>query len=181
MAKEIKEKKKKHAGGRPPLVNVSEIDKKALEIVASGGYTDKQLAEILSVTVQTVNNYKIKYPEFFASLKRGKDIADAKVEIPLFQRALGYSHPDVNITNYQGKAVATPVIKHFPPDLTSMIFWLKNRQKDKWRDRQEIETTNKTQVVGLDFSKISMDDVAQLSNLLNRIPKTEPELVKVNK
>lgn len=176
-----KEKKVKDKGGRPSLVNISEVDKRAIEIIASEGYTDKQLAAMLSVTEQTINNYKIKYPEFFESLKRGKDIADAKVEIALFQRALGYSHPDVNITNYKGEPVVTSIIKHYPPDPTSMIFWLKNRQKDKWRDKQEIETTTKTFVSGLDFSKISMDDVAQLSNLLNKIPKKEPELVKVNK
>ena len=28
-------------------------------------------------------------------------------------------------------------IEHFPPDPTSMIFWLKNRQPDKWRDKRE--------------------------------------------
>lgn len=28
-----------------------------------------------------------------------------------------------------------------PPDTTSCIFWLKNRQKDKWRDKTEQEVT----------------------------------------
>ena len=31
---------------------------------------------------------------------------------------------------------------HYPPDTVAMIFWLKNRRPDKWRDRQEIEQHN---------------------------------------
>lgn len=175
---EQKPTEKKKGAGRPSLANISEIDKKALEIVASEGYTDDQLAEMLAVTKQTIANYKIKYPEFFDSLKRGKNIADAKVEISLFQRAMGYSHPDVNITNYQGKPVVTPIIKHYPPDPTSMIFWLKNRQKANWRDRQEIETTVKNQPASFDFSKLPMDDLTQLRNLLAKIPQKEAEKVE---
>ena len=174
MSETTREKENtKDKGGRPSLVNVSEVDKKAIEIIAAEGYTDKQLAEMLCVTEQTINNYKIKYPEFFEALKRGKDIADAKVEIALFQRALGYSHPDVHISNNKGEISITPIIKHYPPDPTSMIFWLKNRQKDRWRDKQEIETTNKTIAIGIDFSKITMDDIATLSNLLNKIPQKQ--------
>ena len=30
-------------------------------------------------------------------------------------------------------------IKHYPPSETAMIFWLKNRDPENWRDRQEVE------------------------------------------
>jgi hypothetical protein len=32
-----------------------------------------------------------------------------------------------------------PYIEHVPSDTTAAIFWLKNRRKDKWRDRHEPE------------------------------------------
>jgi hypothetical protein len=32
-------------------------------------------------------------------------------------------------------------VRHYPPDPTSMIFWLKNRQPQDWRDKQEHEHT----------------------------------------
>jgi len=32
-------------------------------------------------------------------------------------------------------------VKQYPPDPTSAIFWLKNRQPKIWRDKQEEETT----------------------------------------
>ncbi|EFB1429709.1 terminase, partial [Escherichia coli] len=33
--------------------------------------------------------------------------------------------------------------KYYPPDTTAAIFWLKNRQKDKWRDKVDHELTGK--------------------------------------
>ena len=30
-------------------------------------------------------------------------------------------------------------IEHYPPDTTAAIFWLKNRQPEKWRDKKEVD------------------------------------------
>jgi len=65
-------------------------------------------------------------------------LADAEVANKLFQRATGYSHDDVHISNYQGQVCITPIIKHYAPDTTACIFWLKNRRPDLWRDRTEV-------------------------------------------
>ena len=101
------------------------------------GATDKELAEFFGVTEKTINNWKGAHPEFLQSLKAGKQMADAEVAEKLFQRAIGYSHPDTHISNYQGLITVTPITKHYPPDPTSMIFWLKNRRPDLWRDKPE--------------------------------------------
>ena len=29
--------------------------------------------------------------------------------------------------------------EHYPPDTTAAIFWLKNRQPEKWRDKKEVD------------------------------------------
>lgn len=100
------------------------------------GYTDKRLAEMFGVDQRTIDNWKHDYPGFFQSLQDGKDIWDDSVEIALAQRAMGYSHPDVHITS---KGARIPVIKHYPPDPTSAIFWLKNRRPKQWRDKHEVD------------------------------------------
>ncbi|WHP44221.1 hypothetical protein [Pasteurella multocida] len=69
-------------------------------------------------------------------------LADANVAERLYKRALGYEAPDVDIRVIENKIVETPLIKHYPPDPTSAIFWLKNRQPEKWRDKQVIDHTN---------------------------------------
>lgn len=107
--------------------------------LAKYGLTDKQMAEIIGVTEQTVNNWKKANPSFFESLKSEKEIADAKVERSLFERATGYSHAEDKIFNDNGKPLVVPTIKHYPPDTTAAIFWLKNRKPAEWRDRQDIE------------------------------------------
>jgi hypothetical protein len=38
-----------------------------------------------------------------------------------------------------GKTVEHKYIEHYPPDPTSMQFWLRNRRPDCWRDVQNIE------------------------------------------
>src|SRR5690606_26154962 len=52
------------------------INLKQIEILAEKGFTDKEMSAFFSITEQTFNNYKKEHPEFFESLKRGKDIAD---------------------------------------------------------------------------------------------------------
>lgn len=101
------------------------------------GATDDFLAERFGVTKQTINNWKHKHPSFFDSLKRGKEVADAKVAQALFSRATGYQHPEDDIKAVNGEIVITPTTKHYPPDAASMIFWLKNRQPKFWRDKPE--------------------------------------------
>ena len=45
----------------------------------------------------------------------------------LYKRACGYDHDG----------------KHYPPDTTAAIFWLKNRRSDEWRDKRELDQTIK--------------------------------------
>ena len=135
---ETKPKKKKHPGGRPSKYKPEYAEQ--VYKLAQEGFTDKKIAGFFKVREKTINNWKKIHPEFLQSLKRGKDEFDSDViEASLVKRASGYSHPDVHISNYQGKITVTPIIKHYPPDPTSMIFWLKNRRPDRWRDKQSIE------------------------------------------
>lgn len=104
------------------------------------GKTDKQVAKILDVTEQTINNWKNARPKFFESLKDWKAEADEKVVRSLYERACGYTCKETKIASHEGMIMDMKEIdKHYPPDPTSMIFWLKNRQPDEWREKQDIE------------------------------------------
>jgi hypothetical protein len=56
-------------------------------------------------------------------------------------RAVGYSFDSVKIFMPAGakKPIYAPYVEHMPPDPTSMIFWLKNRDPARWRDVQALE------------------------------------------
>lgn len=123
--------------GAPTKYN-SEYNEQVYKICLLGA-TDKDLADFFNVAESTINNWKKEYPEFLESIKRGKQIADANVADRLYQRALGFEHDSEEIKVIEGDIERVPVRKVYPPDPTSAIFWLKNRQPEKWRDKQEIE------------------------------------------
>lgn len=104
------------------------------------GATDKELADFFEVDEATINRWKIDHKEFCESLKRGKIEADSIVASKLFHRAIGYNHKAVKFATHEGQITdQVEYVEHYPPDTTAAIFWLKNRQRDKWRDKTETE------------------------------------------
>jgi hypothetical protein len=71
----------------------------------------------------------------------GKKEADQKMIRSLYQRGLGYNYDAVKIFMPAGaKApIYAPYTEHVPPDPTSAMFWLKNRDSEHWRDVQQLE------------------------------------------
>lgn len=72
-------------------------------------------------------------------MSKGKEIVDIKVENALLKRALGYRYTEVkkegtvnSIKN--GTAKVTVTEKTMPPDVAAIIFWLKNRKPEVWRE-----------------------------------------------
>lgn len=158
-------------GGRPTKYK-DEFAEQARKLCLLGA-TDAELADFFEVDESTINNWKIEHIEFLESIKKGKGIADANVADRLYQRALGYEHEEVKLFQYQGDVIREEVIKHYPPDTTSAIFWLKNRQKDKWRDMKQSELTGKDggpiQTEALDADKLSLDDKKDLLGILKKM------------
>ncbi len=129
------------------------------------GATDADIADFFEVTETTINNWKIDYPEFFESIKSGKQKADSTVAESLYKRANGYEHEDVDIKMYDGEIIQTKLIKHYPPDTTAAIFWLKNRKPAVWRDKHEVDHTTKGEkIAGFDYSKLSDATLRELAN-----------------
>lgn len=113
------------------------------------GATDVELADFFEVTEKTLNNWKNTHPEFLQSLKDGKEGADAAVTKSLYQRATGYTAPDLDIRVIDGQLIMTTIEKHYPPDTTACIFWLKNRRKQDWRDIPKESEDEKKQLLPL--------------------------------
>lgn len=146
--------KKEKAGRGRPTKYKPEFAKQAYKLCLLGA-TDKRIADFFDVTESTLNLWKQEFPEFSESLKAGKEEADSVVAQSLFHRATGYSHPDVDIKLFKGKIITTKLTKHYPPDSTAAIFWLKNRQPKQWRDKQEVEhTVAEKQVIVIGGQKI---------------------------
>ena len=138
--------------GRPSKFDqLTDLEKANLERMAKKGFTDAEMAEFIGVTEQTLNNWKKAKPKFFESLKDWKAEADHKVERSLYERATGFICKEDKIFNNNGKEMIVPTEKHYPPDTTACIFWLKNRDKENWRDKVDLGG-------GLDICKKDMTD-----------------------
>ncbi|MEN6312455.1 MAG: hypothetical protein ABFD80_13075 [Acidobacteriota bacterium] len=91
-----------------------QVNLEKVEVIASMGLTDEEIAIILEISPRTLNYWKKKNPDFLQSLKRGKLKADFQITQSLYQKAKN-------------------------GDTTAMIFWLKNRQPEKWREKSQVE------------------------------------------
>lgn len=105
------------------------------------GATDMEIADFFGVSLSTLFAWRAENREFLDAIKTAKDVADNRVERRLYERATGYSHPEVDIRVIDGKIVQTEIRKHYPPDTAAAFIWLKNRQPGRWRDKTSVEHT----------------------------------------
>ena len=131
-----------------PTQYKEEYVKQAYNLCLLGATTD-DLARSFGVSTTTIENWMGKYPDFLGALKAGKEEADALVAKSLFKRAIGHSVPETKVFNNQGEIITHEVERHIPADTTAAIFWLKNRNPARWRDRVEQKV-----VVSDDFDEL---------------------------
>lgn len=119
-----------------------------LEAWARDGLTDEQIANNIGISRTTLYDWKKNYEDISNALKKGKEVVDIEVENTLLKKALGYEYKEKMAfkkknTDGSESIEIREVTRYAHPDTTSIIFWLKNRKPAEWRDRQEIEQTNK--------------------------------------
>ena len=117
--------------GRPSLYR-PEYAKQAEKLCSKFGATDLDLADYFEVSERTIYNWKNDYPDFLHALK-SKKLSDARVERSLYERAIGYSHPEDKIFNNNGRELIVETMKHYPPDTGACVVWLANRQPERWK------------------------------------------------
>lgn len=146
-AKKAQSKKKSNAGRKGLYKEWLEADNLIrLEGWARNGLTDEMIAHNIGITTTTFYDWKKKYPQFAEAVKRGKEVVDIMVENALLKSALGYSYDEVvkeRIFDYETETSIVVEVKRttkeVAPNPTSLIFWLKNRQPEKWRDKKNID------------------------------------------
>lgn len=107
---------------------------------ARDGLIDEQIAQNIGIRAATLYEWKKRFPEISETLKRGKEVVDRQVENSLLKRALGYEYDEVK-EKFEGNVMTERTVtrKEVVPDVTAQIFWLKNRKREAWADRQNIE------------------------------------------
>lgn len=130
------------------------------------GKTEDEVAEVIGVCRRTLNNWKGKHPEFLYALRESKQVADDLVEASLFSRAVGFSHPEEKVFCHEGCVITHDTIKQYPPDTAAAIFWLKNRQPKKWREKMPGESD----VIVNNITKLSDEELdAKIEEKLQKL------------
>jgi len=96
------------------------------------GATNRELADFFKVSTVTIWNWQAEHPEFLEALRRGKAVADDRVERSLYAMASGYTYESEKIVIVDGHVHRVPTVVHVPPSDTACIFWLKHR-RPSWR------------------------------------------------
>lgn len=105
---------------------------------AKDGLIDEQIASNIGVSYSTFREWKKRFPALSAVLKKSKDVVDRQVENALFKSAIGFEYEEETVTN-AGDVVT--VRKYSKPNTTAQIFWLKNRKRNQWTDKSEVDVT----------------------------------------
>lgn len=138
------------------------------------GYTDEDISKLLGVSHTMFKEYKKTKPSLLTALKRNKAIADIRVEESLYEKAtkrtivkqvpmkLKRTYIEDGYVLTEEYIEVTEIEEEIPPDTTAMIFWLKNRKPEEWRDSRNIEHTGK------DGGAIQTETKMNLSNLSDK-------------
>jgi predicted DNA-binding protein (UPF0251 family) len=113
-----------------------------VEAWARDGLTDKQIAENLGISRDTLYVYKKEHSDISDALGKGKEVADIIMENAAYKRGTGYTYDEITTeitTTTTGKELARKVkkvTKHVPGDPSTQQWWLSNRKPDTWRQHQ---------------------------------------------
>lgn len=133
-----------------------------LEGWARQGLSQPQLSKNLGISLKTFQQNMKRYLPFRQAVKKGKEVADFEVENALYKRAKGYSYEEItkeliiidNETGEKELRVTKVITKHQAPDNVSMIFWLKNRMPQQWKNNPDGDNTDDRAYKALDdFTK----------------------------
>lgn len=112
--------------------------------LALKGATNDEIAEAFGISKRTFIRWEKQYDSLREAVERGKFAADSKVEKSLYQRATGYTITDTERTIDMDKdGNPKPVrvkqtTKNIAPDTMAIMYWLNNRKRAQWAQRQEV-------------------------------------------
>lgn len=131
---------------------------------ARDGLIDAQIAKNMGIAYSTFKEWVNRFPALSAALKRGKAPVDIEVENALLKRAKGYKYVETVTEIYKDadgveRRHIRNIEKEVPPDSTAIIYWLRNRKPQQWRDRRDISIETRT-----DADYRNMHTIAALIN-----------------
>jgi hypothetical protein len=104
-------------------------------MLAIRGKTSKEIAAGLRISRATLDTWQNIHEDFLSSLRAGRNVANAKVEQALYQRAIGYDYDETKtVRDVYGNERTEVTKKHVVSDVGAIKLWLINREPEDWSD-----------------------------------------------
>ncbi len=148
------------AGGRPTKYRKSFI-KMAEVACKEGGFTDAKLAKLFDTNRTSIHEWKNKYPKFRKAIIKAKDEHDTlNVEGDLLKSTRGFYYNEITkerimVKDIDGKPIlddkgapqfklcTTKIVRKLvPPSVTGQIYWTKNRNRERWPDKHDVNLSD---------------------------------------
>jgi len=103
-----------------------------------------EIADAFSVSTRTIHKWLNQHDELHDAVQVGVDAFNSRVERALAERAIGFFVTiKEEVRDEQRKVIQPAVRRYYPPDPTSIIFFLKNRMKNKYRDVHNVNVNQR--------------------------------------
>lgn len=146
------------------------------------GATDNELAEFFEVSRYTIWYWQSNHKTFFDALRRGKEAANERVERALYSRATGYHYESEKLFyDKEAGVVRADTIEHVPPETTAAIFWLKNRDPKRWRDKVDVDANLNVIKAKPEHNMTDEELAAYYNELRARPASAQPLLIQYDK
>jgi len=134
--------------------------KQAQKLCALGA-TDVDLAGFFEVDLSTFYRWQCSRPEFRDAIKTPKELANSRVERSCYMRANGFwvdteklfmlkdefFDKDGNLVRTSQRVHHEPTREYYPPEVSAICWWQKNRSPELWRDKHEVDVSGKVENV----------------------------------
>ena len=104
--------------------------------IAMRGVSEREMSEMFDIHPKMFSMWKKQYPAFKDAIEKGYTDADTAVLSALYQKAVGYTHDEEKIFQWDGAIIRAETQKHYAPDVNAIKLWITNRQREHWKDRQ---------------------------------------------
>lgn len=140
----------------PNLLIHAAVKQKVCELFAEGK-TFREVQAITGIHHSSIDNARIKDPEFNLSFTQARRMADQQVEKALWQRAKGMKIRESTETiDSQGRTETKNVIKEIPPDTEAGKFWLSRRRPAEWADNQIHQQNQTLNIITLSGKRVEI-------------------------
>jgi hypothetical protein len=131
--------------------------------MATLALTIEQMARSLNISVSTLNTWLRDRPGVREAYEKGKWEADFAVEQVMQRKVMGYEYDrtkeysGVDSLGREWTRTVTETVR-VEPDTTALIFYMKNRHPDRWRESITQANLTQVNVQNMDLSMFSEDE-----------------------